>query len=354
MRRFMRVARIALAAIVLAPLDGAAQTYTTPSTTPRGGAAELRGEALMQALQAGSYTVVLRHARTDRSFVEAIAPMPVERSAQRNLSADGVRDAAIMGAVLRKYRVPFAEIVTSPMYRTRETAELSVGAPTSTTMVLRTFPVTPEACPLLAVAPRSGSNRLIVTHHFIIEQCVPGITPGAIGESEAAVVRPAHDGGVELVGRILLADWERLAGIPATTPTAATAAAVTTAAPGGGASAATISHPATVQLPDTPAGRLAKGYLAAFNADDATQIQTFIEMSLNADPARPTATRVETWRQSRQRLGVLTPTRIVNSSAEELVLGVRASGTDYTLTVKVSSTDPTRAASITTSTYGHP
>lgn len=352
----MRTARIVVAAIVLAPLTVAAQTHDAPTASPRASAAEIRGEALMQALQSGGYTVVLRHARTDRSFVEEIGTMPALRTAQRNLSADGVRDAAIMGAVLRKYRVPFAEIVTSPMYRTRETAELSVGAPTSTTMTLRTFPVTPEACPLLAVAPRSGSNRLIVTHHFIIEQCVPGITPGAIGESEAAVVRPAHGGGVELVGRILLADWERLAGVPTTSPTSTpTVAPPANAAALHSAAAATHSATPSVALPETAAGRLAKGYIAAFNADDTTQVKAFIEGSLLVDPARPIATRMEAWKQSRQHLGgVLSPTRVVSETPSELVLGVRANGTDYILTVKVSPTDPTRAASVTISTNGHP
>jgi hypothetical protein len=59
---------------------------------------------------------------------------------------------------------------------------------------------------------------LLVTHHFVIEQLAPGIKPGDVGESEAAVVRPTGDGHVALVGRITLGDWERLAGVPPTVP----------------------------------------------------------------------------------------------------------------------------------------
>ena len=41
---------------------------------------------------------------------------------------------------------------------------------------------------------------MLVTHHFVIERNVPGITPGQIGEGEAVVVRATRGGGVRLVG----------------------------------------------------------------------------------------------------------------------------------------------------------
>ena len=150
-------------------------------TTATVDSTELRREELMAALRAGGYTVVLRHARTDRSFKEEMGYVPKERSAQRNLTDDGIRDAALMGVVFRKHRIAFAEILASPMYRTVETAELAAGPP-ATTMVLRTFPSTAEQAALVATPPRPGTNRLIVTHHFVIETHVPGIRPGDIAD----------------------------------------------------------------------------------------------------------------------------------------------------------------------------
>ena len=114
---------------VLSPLILAVAVVTTKVDST-----ELRREALMSALQKGGYTVVLRHARTDRSFTEQVSPMPTARSAQRNLSDDGVRDAALMGTVFRKYGIAFSEIISSPMARTAETAEMAGGKP-MTTMV---------------------------------------------------------------------------------------------------------------------------------------------------------------------------------------------------------------------------
>ena len=97
---------------------------------------ELRREKLMDALRSGGYTVLLRHARTDRAFNEQRDPVPTARQDQRNLTDDGIKDAALIGVVFRKYGIQFAEIVSSPMYRTVETAEYSVDKPTSTTMAL--------------------------------------------------------------------------------------------------------------------------------------------------------------------------------------------------------------------------
>src|SRR5688572_24694139 len=105
--------------------------------------AELRREPLMDALKSGGYTVILRHARTDRSFNEVRDPVPVKREEQRNLNDDGIRDAALMGVVLRRYGIKFAEVISSPMYRCVETAEMAYGKPTSTTMDLRIFPSPP-------------------------------------------------------------------------------------------------------------------------------------------------------------------------------------------------------------------
>ena len=142
--------------------------------------------------------------------------MPKERSAQRNLTDEGIRDAALMGVVFRKYGISFAEIISSPMYRTVETAEMAAGTPTKITMDLRSIPSTVEQAALIKTPPKPGTNRLLITHHFVIETHVPGIKPGDIGESEAVVVRHVN-GTIELAGRITLEDLRekrRRAGVP--------------------------------------------------------------------------------------------------------------------------------------------
>jgi phosphohistidine phosphatase SixA len=308
---------------------------------------ELRGQDLMKALQAGGYTILLRHARTDRSFQEAVNAIPVERSAQRNLSADGVRDAALMGAVLRKYHIPIGEIVASPMFRTRETAEAAAGSP-SLSIALRMYPSTDEQAALVAASPKPGTNRLLVTHHFVIEKHVPGIKPGDIGESEAAILKPTGDGRIALVGRITLADWERLAGVP---PQAAQSSQPAPVATGYAAQA----NP--VVIPDTHAGQIARRYIDAFNSGDSVRMRQFIESSLLPNPARSTEARLQTFATSFQNFGPLTVTGVRTSSADEIMLGIRAKGGDFVLTAKASPDQPARATSIVmtgTIQGGHP
>jgi hypothetical protein len=129
---------------------------------------ELRREALMSELRRGGYTVILRHARTDRSFQEERAYVPKERSAQRNLTDEGIRDAALMGVVFRKHGITFAEVISSPLYRCVETAELAVRAP-DTTMVLRTLP---GGRGRAAAEPRAGSDRRCRTQHGVTARVV--------------------------------------------------------------------------------------------------------------------------------------------------------------------------------------
>ena len=325
----------------------------TPDST------ELRREDLMTALRAGGYTVILRHARTDRSFQEERSYVPKDRSAQRNLTDEGIRDAALMGAVFRKYRISFAEIISSPMYRSVETAEMAAGRP-ETTMVLRTFPSPPEQAALIAKAPKPGTNRLLVTHHFVIETHVPGISPGEIGESEAVIVRRTAAGKVELVGRITLDDWRLLANphatasrTPPSTP-APTGHAVPTAAHGTPA-----GWPGTgtgTDIPDTHAGHVARDYIAAFNSGSPERMRAFIESSMLADPARPTEQRLASYARLFDQHGPLSLHTVQGSTATEVILGMRSKQGDLRLTVKTSEAQPMHATSVTFAFMqgGHP
>ena len=320
-------------------------------TTATADSTELRREELMAALRSGGYTVILRHARTDRSFKEEMGYVPKERSAQRNLTDDGIRDAALMGVVFRKYRVAFGEILSSPMYRTVETAEMAAGTP-ATTMLLRNFPSTAEQATLIATAPRPGTNRLIVTHHFVIETHVPGIRPGDIAESEAVVVRHLSDGTVQLAGRILLDDWRALAnpgGAAASSPPGQASAEASHRIPAGGShpipshSAASGSSP---EIPDTHAGHVAREYIAAFNSGSPDQMRAFLGSWMVADSTRPVSQRLETYGKLFKDLGSLDPVSVVSSGATELTLVVRSKRGNLTLTVTTAEAQPMRATSV--------
>ena len=78
-----------------------------------------------------------------------------------------------------------ARLRTIPHATTVATAAAAIApdtwdafGPATTTMALRVFPATAEAAALIAAAPAAGTNRVVVTHHFVIETHVPGIRPG--------------------------------------------------------------------------------------------------------------------------------------------------------------------------------
>ena len=307
---------------------------------PPAQSAELRREALMDALKSGGYTVIIRHARTDRSFNEVRDPVPTKRIEQRNLNDDGIRDAALMGVVLRRYDIKFAEVISSPMYRCVETAEMAYGKPTVTTMDLRVFPPTPEQAALVARAPKAGTNRLIVTHHFVIETHVPGIKPGDIGESEAVVIRSVG-GKVELVGRILLDDWRALAN-PGAAATSSSAPAAAHSAPASVAAAG---------FPDTHAGHMAQLYFDAFNSGDRETMKKFIESSMIASPDRPMEQRLETYAKLFHDYGPLALHAVEKKESTEVVLGVQSRQGPMRVTVATLPEEPMRVKSVTFALY---
>ena len=294
----------------------------------------------MAALRRGGYTVILRHARTDYSFKEEMGAVPKERSLQRNLSDDGFRDAALMGVAFRKHGIAFSEIISSPMFRTVETAELAAGKPV-TTMALRVFPSTPEQAALVTAAPKPGTNRLLVTHHFVIETHVPGIRPGDIAESEAAVVRHTADGRVELIGKIKLDDWHALVNPNHGAPRASGPAPHTS----GPTPHATV--PNGITPPDTHAGHLAREYIAAFNTGDAEKMRAFLESWMVADPARPTDERLKSYAKLFEDHGPLSVSKVEIAESLEVVLGMRSKRGNFRLTVKSSEAQPMRASSVT-------
>ncbi|HEX9729640.1 MAG TPA: histidine phosphatase family protein [Gemmatimonadales bacterium] len=273
-------------------------------------AQELRGEALMHALRGGGYTLLVRHARTDRSIPTRETPgySPPLRADQRNLTPEGEQDVRLMARLVARYGLPISEVISSPIYRCKETAD-AFGAP-KLTMALRVFPTTDETAAIVTATPRPGTIRVLVTHHFVIEALVPGIAPGAIGESEVAVVRPNGHGGVELVGRITLADWSALAGTE--TASSAEAAPMDHGAPS--------AHGARVTLPTTRIGTLATRYIETFNSGDTARMRVFTEAYMTPVPDRPTEARVQRYAQLFAEHGPIMVIGVESSTDNEVAL----------------------------------
>jgi phosphohistidine phosphatase SixA len=319
--------------------------FAHPDTT------ELKADSLLKAMRQGGYTIILRHARTDRSVMDDPRYVDAgDRTKQRNLSDAGIADAKAIGLVMRHAAIPFSEIVSSPLFRTKETAQMAFGEPTLS-VELRTMEESASQRALIAKAPTPGTNRALIVHHFIIERYVPGISLGEIGESEAAVIRTAPNGEITMVGRFTLADWERLSG--------GKTGAVNVAEMKAAQDAFRARHGAVGQSPAgaggavtpfdwtaTPATQLAGKYLHAFNSGSPEMMREFIEKSLVADPNRSTDQRVETYRGMFSDHGAMSIVGTERSEHNEVSVRVRSKRGEFSLIVTVSHNDHTRAASI--------
>lgn len=299
-------------------------------------------------MRRGGYTMIWRHAETD--WLSQDAPGAPDRALQRNLTARGITDAKAVGQFFTRAGIPVSDVVASQMWRTRETGEHAFGR-VRVDSALRSMDQTMEQKAILAAAPEKGTNRVLVTHHFVIERNVPGVRPGMVNEGEAVIVRPSPR-GIQLVSIVKLTDWEKA--------THGVVVASRTTGPAPSQAAAANARPAL-----HGAFQLLKGgmsslrlihderyinvmrYMEAYNSGEAS-MRNFFEKRAVADSGRPIEQRLETYRQLRSQLGALTLDG-AELRGEEFVLQTRravAKEEAVQLTFRFEKNEPYRMISL--------
>ena len=161
--------------------------------------AQSSAEVLVAAIQDGGKVIYLRHAATNQREVDT--GRLGDRSGQRNLSPDGIRQAERLGHALRALRVPLNEILASPVFRARDTAELAFGEhQIKVTMDLVAdeyagdhLKAMLEATKrLLRTLPGPGMNRVLVGHRTPLEMVTGRMFPDSVlPEGAMAVFLPS-------------------------------------------------------------------------------------------------------------------------------------------------------------------
>ncbi|MBW2290301.1 MAG: histidine phosphatase family protein [Deltaproteobacteria bacterium] len=99
-----------------------------PAEAQPGGQAlkpQLAGMALVQVLQQGGYTILLRHMST-MPFNPDSAVFDIDDcSTQRNLSESGKRQAKMLGESFQKLGIGVGEVLSSPYCRCMDTGQLA-------------------------------------------------------------------------------------------------------------------------------------------------------------------------------------------------------------------------------------
>lgn len=162
-------------------------------------------DQLLALLRAGGLNLYFRHAITDRS--QADTGRRGDRAGQRNLNEAGRVQAAQLGRAMRALNIPIAEVLTSEVFRAKDTAELAFG--------VERVRVQPEliaddytsgsatndarAASRLLARPVSGGNRVMVGHIVPLGMILGrGLAQQEFPEGAAGVFRPRG------------ADWEFL------------------------------------------------------------------------------------------------------------------------------------------------
>ena len=188
-------------------LGGVPLLFQRPSPASRGRVASAE-EWLIAAIQDGGKVIYLRHAATVHTQIDT--GRLDNRDGQRNLSPEGMLQAERLGMALRALRVPLNRILTSPVFRARDTADLSFGVDTSeVTMDLvaddyagdRLRSMLEGTKRLLETPPPPGENLVLVGHRTPLEMVTGRAFPDSIlPEGAMAVFLPGS--AAHLLGTI--------------------------------------------------------------------------------------------------------------------------------------------------------
>jgi broad specificity phosphatase PhoE len=169
-------------------------------------------DPLVRDLREGGYVLVIRHATADAEINRQELLSSCLR--QRNLTEAGREQSRAIGEGVRDLRIPIGDVRSSPMCRTRDTAQLAFGRVTLDRDLVSPGVIGTEADDqqraeamraMVEDLPPAGENTVLVTH--------TGNIGAALGEETVAEGETLVYGeGAELIGRVPAEEWAELDG----------------------------------------------------------------------------------------------------------------------------------------------
>jgi len=162
---------------------------------------------LWQRLLSGGHVLLIRHAATDPGIGDPPGFRLAACGTQRNLSEQGKRDAAAIGAAFRQRGIPLGPVLSSRWCRCLDTARLAFGRVEQAPMLDSMFQDSEaagrakkqEVLARIALWRQAGGkdNLVLVTHDVNIRALVEEYV-----EQGGIVVAQSVDGRLHLVGRL--------------------------------------------------------------------------------------------------------------------------------------------------------
>ncbi len=170
---------------------------------------------LVPNLREGGFILVFRHCATDWTQRDTEGENFEDRSAQRNLSKLGEEQAAGIGAAIRKLDIPILAVLTSPMWRCRDTGQLAFGQDQPMVELFRRG-AEYRAARLMILSGEldAGQNLVLVTHQDLLLPIIEGLRRDYVKEGDCLVIRPLGETQFDVVAKVTPEDWAKLAGLP--------------------------------------------------------------------------------------------------------------------------------------------
>jgi hypothetical protein len=166
---------------------------------------------LIRLLRQGNRILLFRHASTDWGQRDADVANYADRSAQRNLSAIGRAQADTIGAAVKALRLKIGRVLTSPMYRCRDTAEIAFGhADTTSDLFVKSRASREVRVKWLGTPITDGTLFVQVAHQ---DPYIPlfRFQRDQLKEADALIIQPLGNDAWRIEAQLTPADWARLA-----------------------------------------------------------------------------------------------------------------------------------------------
>ncbi|MCG8412841.1 MAG: histidine phosphatase family protein [Pseudomonadales bacterium] len=183
-------------------------------TTHGQGNVEENGPDLIEALQSGGLVVIMRHAQSPAEPPQVPLLNNDNFDGERQLDATGRQQASAMGDALERLQIDFGLVLSSPAYRTLETAKYLGFDDVEERSMLGNQGMQASSDTAgewlreqTKQVPDSG-NTLLITHSPNVASAFPDLLP-TIQQGEILLFDPQRPSQT-LLGRISIDQWEAL------------------------------------------------------------------------------------------------------------------------------------------------
>jgi phosphohistidine phosphatase SixA len=173
----------------------------------------ITGKDAISLLKKGGYVVYMRHGVTDHTQDDHFPIDLNDCATQRNLSKQGIDESKNVHKSIKKHKINFDKIISSPFCRCIDTAKYAAGDPVIDNTLYFAVDVKADKRALqskrlkemLSEKPKNGTNRLIVSHTANLKEAA-NIWPKP--EGVAYIFYPKGNGQFEAIGRLEPSDWK--------------------------------------------------------------------------------------------------------------------------------------------------